>query len=123
MSQAPNDRPSRRSSAPRGASAGGSRRAGRQGGPRPNGRGGGHGDGRGGRNGGARRRRLRFVASAGAMSLLIGIVIARLLFIQGFNAGTYLADPRSEYVHEISFSANEVPSSTATGTNWPCPCL
>ena len=103
MNQAPNDRPGRRSSAPRGASAGGSQRAGRQGQPRPNGRGGGHGDGRGGRNGGARRRRLRFVASAGAMSLLIGIVIARLLFIQGFNASTYLADARSEYVHEISF--------------------
>jgi cell division protein FtsI (penicillin-binding protein 3) len=43
------------------------------------------------------------VALAGAMSLLIGIVIARLLFIQGFSAGTYLADARSEYVHEISF--------------------
>ena len=99
MNQPPNDGPGRRSSAPSGASAGGSQRAGRQGQPRPNGRRG----GRGGKNGGARRRRFRFVASAGAMSLLIGIVIARLLFVQGLNASTYLADARSEYVHEISF--------------------
>jgi cell division protein FtsI (penicillin-binding protein 3) len=37
------------------------------------------------------------------MSLLIGVVVARLLFVQGINAGKYLADARSEYVHEISF--------------------
>ena len=29
--------------------------------------------------------------------------MARLLFVQGINAGKYLADARSEYVHEISF--------------------
>ena len=41
------------------------------------------------------------MASAGAMSLLIGIVIARLLFIQGLNAGTYLADARSERARDL----------------------
>jgi cell division protein FtsI (penicillin-binding protein 3) len=59
----------------------------------------------GGRGGGSRtkRRRLRFVATAGAMSMLVGVVVVRLLFVQGINAGKYLADARSEYVHEISF--------------------
>ncbi len=49
------------------------------------------------------RRRLRFVATAAMMSILLGVVIGRLLFVQGINAGKYLADARSEYVHEISF--------------------
>ncbi len=37
------------------------------------------------------------------MSMLVGVVVVRLLFVQGINAGKYLADARSEYVHEISF--------------------
>ena len=61
------------------------------------------GSGQDGSNGRVRRRRLRFVASAGTMSLLLVVVVARLLFVQGINAGKYLADARSEYVHEISF--------------------
>lgn len=34
--------------------------------------------------------------------MLVGVVVVRLLFVQGVNAGKYLADARSEYVHEIS---------------------
>ncbi|HTT89322.1 MAG TPA: penicillin-binding protein 2 [Acidimicrobiales bacterium] len=37
------------------------------------------------------------------MSVLLGVVVVRLLFVQGISAGKYLADARSEYVHEISF--------------------
>ena len=46
---------------------------------------------------------MRFVATAGAMSVLVGVIMVRLLFVQGINAGKYLADARSEYVHEILF--------------------
>ena len=35
------------------------------------------------------------------MSMLVGVVVVRLLFVQGINAGKYQADARSEYVHEI----------------------
>ncbi len=86
-------RPPGQRRAPGGTAPGGARVAGggRQG----------NGTGRGG--GGRRRRRLRFVATAAAMSALLGVVVVRLLFVQGINAGKYLADARSEYVHEISF--------------------
>ena len=89
MSGAPGDGAGRRPSAPRRAPGPG---AGKR-----------NGSGQRGGSSRAKRRRLRFVATAGTMSLLIGVVVARLLFVQGINAGKYLADARSEYVHEISF--------------------
>jgi len=37
------------------------------------------------------------------MSVLLGVIVGRLLFVQGIDAGRYQADASAEYVHEISF--------------------
>jgi cell division protein FtsI (penicillin-binding protein 3) len=50
-----------------------------------------------------RRKGRRLAVSMALMTLALGAIVARLLFIQGISAGKYLADARSEYVHEISF--------------------
>ncbi|HXW81712.1 MAG TPA: penicillin-binding protein 2 [Acidimicrobiales bacterium] len=50
-----------------------------------------------------RRKGRRLAVSMALMTLALGAIVARLLFVQGINAGKYQADARSEYVHEISF--------------------
>lgn len=49
------------------------------------------------------RKGRRLAVSMALMTLALGAIVARLLFVQGINAGMYQADARSEYVHEISF--------------------
>ena len=61
-----------------------------------------------------RRKGRRLAVSMALMTLALGAIIARLLFVQGINAGMYQADARSEYVHQESRSwENEEPSWTA----------
>jgi cell division protein FtsI (penicillin-binding protein 3) len=50
-----------------------------------------------------RRKGRRLAVSMALMTLALGAIVARLLFVQGINAATYQADARSEYVHAISF--------------------
>ena len=47
------------------------------------------------------RKGRRLAVSMALMTLALGAIVARLLFVQGINAGMYQADARSEYVHEI----------------------
>jgi cell division protein FtsI (penicillin-binding protein 3) len=45
----------------------------------------------------------RLVISMVAMTLCLGAIVTRLLFVQGIHSSKYQADARSEYVHKISY--------------------
>ena len=50
-----------------------------------------------------RRSGQRYFMSMAAMTVCLGAILTRLLFVQGISATRYQQDARSEYIHEISY--------------------